>query len=134
MIMDNEKKKLSRNRKRRFEWRIETADNMNLLLNKIKTEKKTKNKNFVRIKPLEIELIKIKYANNPNKLQSEPKELNRIQVVDKRFYEIKQEKLRDYTSEFERVGKLKIGDQIRQTYIRFRNVTDFETYINSFYG
>ena len=29
------------------------------------------------------------------------------------------------------VGKLKIGDQIRQTHIRFRNISDFEAYINS---
>ena len=29
------------------------------------------------------------------------------------------------------VGNLKVGDQIRQTHIRFRNVDDFESYINS---
>ena len=29
------------------------------------------------------------------------------------------------------VGNLRVGDQIRQTYIRFRNMDDFETYINS---
>ena len=29
------------------------------------------------------------------------------------------------------VGSLKVGDQIRQTSIRFRNVGDFESYINS---
>ena len=29
------------------------------------------------------------------------------------------------------VASLKVGDQIRQTHIRFRNFTDFEAYINS---
>ena len=37
----------------------------------------------------------------------------------------------DYVCEFEQVGSLKVGDQIRQTHIKFRNTTDFETYINS---
>ena len=36
-----------------------------------------KNKIIDRIKEMEIELAKIKYANNPNKLQSELKELNK---------------------------------------------------------
>ena len=48
---------------------------MKLLLNKIKTEKK-KNKSFDKIKNLEIELFKTKYANNPDKLQFALKELN----------------------------------------------------------
>ena len=29
------------------------------------------------------------------------------------------------------VGSLKVGDQIRQTHIRFRNMDDFESYINA---
>ena len=29
------------------------------------------------------------------------------------------------------VGNLKVGDQIRQTYIRFRNIGDYESYINA---
>ena len=29
------------------------------------------------------------------------------------------------------VGSLKVGDQIRQTHIRFRNINDYESYINS---
>ena len=29
------------------------------------------------------------------------------------------------------VGNLKVGDQIRQTHIRFRNISDYEAYINS---
>ena len=29
------------------------------------------------------------------------------------------------------VGKLKVGDQIRQTHNRFRKMDDFESYINS---
>ena len=29
------------------------------------------------------------------------------------------------------VGNLKVGDQIRQTHIRFRNIADYEAYINA---
>ena len=63
----NENKKLSRNRKRRIERRIKIDEKMKSLLNKIKTEKKKKNKTFDKIKELEIELVEIKYANNPTK-------------------------------------------------------------------
>ena len=37
----------------------------------------------------------------------------------------------DYSGELEMVGKLSIGDQIRQTHTRFRNITDYEVYNNS---
>ena len=127
----NENKKLSRNRKRRIERKSKLNDDMKLLLNKIKIEKKKKNKNLEKIKQLEILLVNIKYANDPNKLQSELKELNKIQVVNKNLHEIKQEILLDYEGEFEMVGNLQVGDQIRQTKIRFRNMDDFEAYINS---
>ena len=46
---------------------------MKSLLNKIKSEKKKKNKKFDKINNLEIELVKAKYVNSPNKLQSELK-------------------------------------------------------------
>ena len=42
MVMNNQNKKLSRNRKRRIERKSKIDDNMKLLLNKIKTEKKKK--------------------------------------------------------------------------------------------
>ena len=131
MIINNENKKLSRNRKRRIERKSKLNDDMKLLLNKIKSEKKKNNKNLNKIKQLEILLVNIKYANNPNKLQSELKELHKIQVVNKNLHEIKHEILQDYNGEFEMVGNLKVGDQIRQTHIRFRNISDYESYINS---
>ena len=80
---------------------------------------------------MEIQLVKIKYANNPYKLHFELKELNKIHVVIKNFYEIKQEVLVDSTGEFEMVGSLRIGDQNRQTHIRFWNFADYEAYINA---
>ena len=104
---------------------------MKLLLNKIKSEKKKKNNNFYKIKQLEILLVRIKYADNPDKLESTLKELNKIQVIDKNLHEIKQEILLGYIGTFEMDGKLKVGDQIRQTHVRFRNMNDFEAYINS---
>ena len=127
----NENKKLSRNRKRRIERKNKLNDDMKLLLNKIKSEKKKKNKNLEKIKQLQILLVNIKYANDPNKLENALKELNKIHVVNKNFHEIKQEILLDYTGDFEVVGNLKVGDQIRQTHIRFRNMDDFEAYINA---
>ena len=64
-------------------------------------------------------MVKGKYANNPKKLQSELKELNKIQVLDKKLHELKNEILLDYNGEIEMVGSLKVGDQIRETHIRF---------------
>ena len=58
------------------------------------------------------------------------KELNKIQVVNKNLHEIKHEILQDYTGEFEVVGNLKVGDQIRETRTGFRNMDDLESYIN----
>ena len=84
-----------------------------------------------KIKQLGIELVKIKYANNPDKLQKTLKELNKIHVVDKNLHEIKQKILGDYSCEFEKVGKISVCDQIRPTHFRFRNIIDYEAYINS---
>ena len=66
----NENKKLSRNRKRRIDRKNKFNDDMKLLLNKIKSEKKKKKKILDRIKQLEILLVRIKYADNPNKLEN----------------------------------------------------------------
>ena len=131
MIMDNENIKLSRNRRKRIERRNKTSDDMKLLLNKIKSEKKKKYKNFNKIKQLEKILVNIRYANDPIKLQNALKDLNKIQVIDKNLHEIKNEILLDYDGTFEMVGNLKIVDQIRQTHIRFRNMNDYEAYIDS---
>ena len=57
--------------------------------------------------------------------------MNKIKVIDKNLHEIKQEILMDYIGEFEVVGRLKNVDQIRTTHIRFRNIDDYEAYINS---
>ena len=104
---------------------------MKLLLNKIKSEKKKKYKNFDKFKQLEILLVRIKYADRANKLESALKELNKIQVIYKILHEIKNEILLDYVGVFEMFGNLKVGDQIRQTNIRFRNMDDFEAYFNA---
>ena len=103
---------------------------MKILLNKIKSEKKKKYKNLDKIKQLEILLVRIKYADKPNKLQSALKELNKIQVIDKNLHEIKYEILQDYDGTYEMVGTLSVGDHTKQTHIRFRKMIDFESYIN----
>ena len=110
MILNNENKKLSQNRKRRIDRRNKIIDDMKFLLNKIKTKTKKKYKNDEKIKQLEIILVRIKYADKPDKLESALKELNKIQVVDENLHEIKHEIIQDYTGEFEMVGNLKVGD------------------------
>ena len=57
--------------------------------------------------------------------------MNKIQIIDKILLEIKQEILQELTGEFEMVGNLKIGDQIRQTHIRFRIIDDYVSDINA---
>ena len=92
--MNNEKKELSHNRKRRIEQRIKVDDKINFFFEKISL-KKMKNKNDDKIKQLEIELVKLKYVYNLNKLQSELKDLYKIHVIDKKLRENKNEILRD---------------------------------------
>ena len=122
MIINNENSKLSRNKKRRIDRRNKIIDDMKLLLNKIKSEKKKKIKNFDKIKHLENLLVRIKYADKPDKLESALKELNKIQVIDKNLHEIKNEILLYYVGEFKMDGDLNVGDQIRQTVTRFKKI------------
>ena len=56
--------------------KIKIDDKIKTFLNRIRTEKEKKNKNNDKIKEFEIELVEIKFANNPNKLHFEMKELN----------------------------------------------------------
>ena len=95
MIINNENKKLSRNRKKRIDRKNKMNDDMKLILNKIKSEKKKKNKNLDKMKQLEFLLVRIKYADKPNKLESALKELHKIEVIDKNLDEIKNEILQD---------------------------------------
>ena len=131
MIINNETEKLSRNRKRRIERKQKMNANVKSLLNKIKKEKKKKNKNLDIIKRLEIKLVKIKYVDNPDRLEAALKELYKIQVINKNLHEIEHEILIDYKGGFDMIGILKIGEQNKQTHVRFRNMDDFESYINA---
>ena len=125
MIVNNENRNLTRSRKRGIERRRRVDDKMKSLIDKIKTEKKNKNCHTKR--ELEIILVKIKYVNNPDNLQSELKNLKKILVNDKNLHEIKQEILQGYEGFLAMVGSLKIGEHARQTHIRFRNIIDFES-------
>ena len=49
MIINNENKKLSRNRKRRIDRKNKINNDMKLLLNKIKSEKKKKVKILIKL-------------------------------------------------------------------------------------
>ena len=47
------------------------------------------------------------------------------------LHEIKNEILEDYTGDFELIGSLLVGELEQKTNIRFKNVDDFENYINA---
>ena len=89
MIMNNENKKLPRIRKRRTDPRNKKNDDIKLLINKIKSEKKKKNKNFDKIKQVKILLVRIKNSNKPDKLESDLRELNKIEVSIKNYMKLK---------------------------------------------
>ena len=65
------------------------------MLKKVKSERKKKKRFFTKIKQLENDLVKVKCAKNPNKLESELKELSKIQVVSKILHYNNNEILRD---------------------------------------
>ena len=56
---------------------------------------------------------------------------NKIYVNNLNLYEIKNEILQDYTGDFELIGKMIIGPIEHKTNIRFKNMDDFERYINA---
>ena len=91
--------------------------------------RRKKIKNNDKIINLERELVKIKNSNKPDKVPNALKQFKKIHVVNKNLHECKNEIILDYTGEFEMVGELSIADHIRETYIRFRNNTDYEQYI-----
>ena len=69
-----------------------------------------------------MQLVKIKYVKSPNLLES------KIQVVDKKLHEFNNELLRDFGGNFKMIGKLSVGDQIREIHIRSRNILYYERY------
>ena len=89
MMTINENKKLSRNKKRRIERKNKLNDNMKLLLNKIKSEKKKKNKDIIKIKQLEILLVRIKYTDKPHKLESALKDKKKFKLLIKIYTKLK---------------------------------------------
>ena len=56
---------------------------------------------------------------------------NKIYVNNLNLHEIKDESLQDYTGDFELNGLMLIGPVERKTNIRFKNMVDFERYINA---
>ena len=56
---------------------------------------------------------------------------NRKYVNGLNLHEIKNEILEDYTGDFELIGSMLVGEVEQKTNIRFKNVDDFESYINA---
>ena len=56
---------------------------------------------------------------------------NKIYINNLNLHEIKNEILHDYTGDFELNGKMIIGPVEHKTNIRFKNMDDFERYINA---
>ena len=56
---------------------------------------------------------------------------NRKYVNGLNLHEIKNEILEDHTGDFELIGSMLVGEVEQKTNIRFKNVDDFESYINA---
>ena len=56
---------------------------------------------------------------------------NRKYVNGLNLHEIKNEFLEDYTGDFELIGSMLVGEIEQKTNIRFKNVDDFDSYINA---
>ena len=82
--------KLSRKTRRGLLGRIKDDDCLVKLRNAIKNSKRRK-KVFKKVKKIETELVKIKSAKNPCKLQDELKESIGMVVIDRKLHEIEQE-------------------------------------------
>ena len=89
MIINNESKNVSRNTKRRINRRNKINDDMKLLLSKIKSEENKKIKILDEIKQSKILLVRIKYVNKNNKLQSALKELKKFKLLMKIYTKLK---------------------------------------------
>ena len=98
---------------------------------KLNQKRRKKNKILDKSKQLEILLVRIKHADNQNKLESALRDMNKIQVIDKNLHVTKTEILQEYVGAFEKIGNLNVGDRVRKTNIRFRNMDNFEAYINA---
>ena len=57
--------------------------------------------------------------------------INKIYANNLNFHEIKNEFLQDYTGVFELNGLMNVGPIEHKTNIRFKNMNDFENYINA---
>ena len=56
---------------------------------------------------------------------------NKLYVNNLNLHGIKNEVLQDYTGDFELNGKMIIGPNEYKTNIRFKNMNDFERYLNA---
>ena len=60
--------------------------------------------------------------------------IDRKYVNGLNLHEIKNEILEDYKGDFELIGSMLVGEIEQKTNIRFKNVDDFESYINAIYN
>ena len=56
---------------------------------------------------------------------------NRNYVNGLNLHEIKDEIAEDYTGDFELIGSMLVGEIEQKTNIKFKNIDDFESYINA---
>ena len=103
---------------------------MNTFSNYAKHARKKKKKNLDKNKDLEIELVKIKYADYPSKLDNALREVIKMEINDMNFHEIRDEVIKEYNGAFEMDGSMVFDEKVRKTNIRFRNFKVFENFIN----
>ena len=120
----NENQSLPRTVNGRAKRKLETGRKNIFVKNAIKPAKRRKN--IYKNKKLEIELIKIEYANISTKLEYELKVLNKSFVNDLSLYENKNIFfVGEYTGDLELIGTLVIGKNVRNTHNRFGNITEY---------
>ena len=85
----------------------------------IKLNKRKGTKDIDKNKKLEIEYVKIRYADKTNKLENASKALNKIFVNILYLRQIRDQLSKAYRDEFEKVGTFVFGEQVRQTHISF---------------
>ena len=76
-------------------------------------------------------MVTLKHSNFLIKLENPIKELNRSFVVDITLHQIEEEILKNYTADFEMIGTSVVGENLRSTHIRFRNIIEYENHFHS---
>ena len=77
-----------------------------------------------KIKTFVIEVLTLKYENDPQKFPNETKKWNKVEIYDMNLHEIRTKVLKDIKDVFDKVGSMIIGLNNGKTHVRFESITD----------